>query len=38
MVLEVRFKWESKTQNRLTPIIPLKGDNATYYRRGYGKG
>jgi len=36
MVLEARFKRGSATQIRFTPLIPLKGDNATYHRCEYG--
>jgi hypothetical protein len=38
MVLEARFKRGWATHNRLTPLIPLKGDNATHHRYEYGKG
>jgi len=36
MVLEVRFKRGSATQNRLTPLIPLKGVIATSHHCEYG--
>jgi hypothetical protein len=37
MVLEARFQRGSATQNRLTPLIPPKGDILSYHRCEYGK-
>jgi hypothetical protein len=38
MILQARFKGKSAIHNRLTPLIPLKGDIATYHRSACGKG
>jgi hypothetical protein len=38
MVFEARFKMGIGHRDRLTPLIPLKGDNDTYPRSEYGKG
>jgi hypothetical protein len=37
MVLDACFKRGSATQNRLTPLIPLRGDIATGHRCEYVK-
>jgi hypothetical protein len=37
MILEARFKGKSAIHNRLTPLIPIKGDIPPYHRCEYGK-